>query len=90
MDAQRLRPVLSPSGTAVSGVTGMGNPMHQRVELLPGSADRRNAFEFFYAGWKDFLEEQPPRTSQVWRPAEVGWYEAGYKCAQRALADMQA
>lgn len=61
--------------------------MHEEVRLL-NSADKRNAFEFFYRGHRDFLEEKPMSTGPFSRLSEKQAYQDGYKAAQRALEEM--
>lgn len=61
--------------------------MHQDVTLT-NSADKRNAFEFWYAGWRDFLEGRPMSTGPFSRLSEKQAYQDGYKAAERALEEM--
>ena len=48
----------------------------------PSRDEKRQAFEKFYQGWRDCMEDRPRFAPPTWPEADRQWYHRGYKKAQ--------
>ena len=53
-----------------------------RYRTEPSHDEKSHAFENFYKGWHDYIEDQPAFAPPNWPEADRQWYHSGYEEAQ--------